>query len=270
MITETSSAIDHWSVYNGRLDLASTGRVSLIKAFADVVRFRLEIEPYELSLIFAAPSDDAENDCLKDLVALQSRYFIDDFLLGVMKSFTRPFGGGEVVPMPARMWELDNCLPRFATGALNLEHWADSDAEPTHHIFVDKQHFERLLMSLPTDDTLSDYQLRCIFDPRYALMQREQHKQNEQFDGAPSPIENGSSVLPIRSNSQDRLIGLEKVKELSGFGRSKIYAMMSDGHFPKRVGDGGKALWSEREVDRWVEQRKDSRLKSFSSGVGYK
>ena len=259
MITETSSAIDYWSVYDGRLDLASTGRVSLIKAFADVVRFRLEIEPYELSSIFAAPSDDAENDCLADLVALQSQYFIDDFLSGVMTSFTRPFGGGEVVPMPACMWELDNCLPRFAKGALNVGHWADSDAEPTHHIFVDKQHFEQLLMSLPTDDTLSDYQLRCIFDPRHALMQRKQHKQNEQLVGAPSPIADGSGVLPIRSNPQDRLIGLEKVKELSGFGRSKIYAMMSDDHFPKRVGAGGKALWSEREIDQWVEQRKDSR-----------
>ncbi len=259
MITGTSFVIDHWSVYDDRLDLASAGRVSLVKAFADVVHFRLEIEPYELFSIFAAPSDNAENDCLKDLVALQSRYFIDDFLSGVMTSFTRPFGGGDVVPMPIHMWELDDCLPRFATGALNLERWADSDAEPTHHIFVDKQHFEQLLMSLPTDDSLSDYQLQCIADPRHALMQREQPKQNEQFVGAPSPIVNGSGALPIRSNHQDRLIGLEKVKELSGFGRSKIYAMISDGQFPKQVGVGGKALWSEREIDQWVEQRKGSR-----------
>lgn len=90
MITETSFVLGHWSVYDGRLDLASTDRVCLVEAFANVVRCRLEIEPHELSSIFAAPSDDAENDCLKDLVALQSQYFIDDFLSGVMTSFTRP------------------------------------------------------------------------------------------------------------------------------------------------------------------------------------
>ncbi len=50
------------------------------------------------------------------------------------------------------MWELDDGLPRFATGAINLEHWTNTDAEPTHHIFVDKEQFEKLLMSVPTDD----------------------------------------------------------------------------------------------------------------------
>jgi predicted DNA-binding transcriptional regulator AlpA len=248
--------IEPWSPYDGRQDLASVGRVSLVKAFADVVRVRLGTEPYELSSVFAAPSDDAENDCEKDLVALQSRYFIDDFLSGAMMSFARPIGGGEAVPMPASMWELDDCLLRFATGAFNLERWVDTDTEPTHYIFVDRQQFEKLLMSLPTDDTLSDYQMQYLADPRHAIRQREQSKQTP---GAPLPIIDSPDLPHSHVSSQDRLLGLASVMEVCGYKKSKIYDMVQKGQFPKQTGDGGKALWSAHEIYQWVEQRKDKR-----------
>ncbi|WP_187334936.1 helix-turn-helix transcriptional regulator [Novosphingopyxis iocasae] len=193
---------------------------------------------------------------MKDLVGLQSRYFVDGFLSGSITSFARPIGGGEAVRMTPTMWELDDCLPRFATGTLNLEHWTDSDAAPTHHIFVDNEQFEKLLMSLPTDDYLSEYQLQCIADPRFALMQRQQ---NDQSALEPSPASD-SRVGPSPAPSpQDRLINLNSVLERCGIKKSKLYDLIKGDQFPKQASVGGRSLWSEREVDHWVEQRKTDR-----------
>tara|TARA_B100000678_G_scaffold263990_2_gene247176 strand:- start:558 stop:1331 length:774 start_codon:yes stop_codon:yes gene_type:complete len=254
--TAASRTIDPWSPYDGRSDLASAGRLSLINAFTAVVRFRLGIEPHELSSIFAAPSDDADNDCMKDLVGLQSRYFVDGFLSGSITSFARPIGGGEAVRMTPTMWELDDCLPRFATGTFNMEYWTDSDAKPTHHIFVDNEHFEKLLMSLPTDDYLSEYQLQCIADPRFALMHRQQNERSV----SSQPSDSDSAAEPTRApDPQDRLIRLGSVIERCGIQKSKIYELIKIDQFPKQASVGGKSLWSEREIDQWVEQRKTDR-----------
>ncbi|WP_420606539.1 helix-turn-helix transcriptional regulator [Novosphingopyxis sp.] len=248
--------IELWSPYDGRQDFASVGRISLIKAFANVVRLRLNIEPHELSSIFAAPSDDAENDCGKDLVGVQAHYLVDDFLSGAVTSFARPIGGGDVVTMLAKMWELDDYMPRFATGALNLERWSDPDAKPTHHIFVDKQQFEQFLMSLPADDELSDYQLQCLADRRLAIMQGQQ---NERASGDPSLDVNGVVGLSATSSVQDRLLEMQSIIALCGCQKSKIYAMIKGGEFPQQVSVGGKSLWSEKEINQWVEQHKDKR-----------
>ncbi len=86
-----------------------------------------------------------------------------------------------------------------------------------------------------------------------------QPQQNELTSSAPSPPVNGSGTPTSHSTLRDKLIGLEIVKELSGCGRSKIYAMMQNGQFPKQVSVGGKSLWSEREIDAWVEQNKGKR-----------
>ena len=93
MTAAVSGAIELWLPYDGRSDLGLASRLSLIKAFAAVVRFRLGIEPHQLSFIVGAPGDEAENDCLKDLVALQSQYLIDDLLSGALRSVARPIGG---------------------------------------------------------------------------------------------------------------------------------------------------------------------------------
>ena len=193
---------------------------------------------------------------MKDLVGLQSRYFVDGFLSGSITSFARPIGGGEAVRMTPTMWELDDCLPRFATGTFNMEYWTDSDAKPTHHIFVDNEHFEKLLMSLPTDDYLSEYQLQCIADPRFALMHRQQNERSV----SSQPSDSDSAAEPTRApDPQDRLIRLGSVIERCGIQKSKIYELIKIDQFPKQASVGGKSLWSEREIDQWVEQRKVDR-----------
>lgn len=248
--------IEPWSPYDSRQSLTSANRVSLVKAFADVIKLRLDIEPHEFSTIFAAPSDEAENDALKMLVELQTRYFVDNFLSKVMTSFARPIGGGEPISMAGNMWELDDYLPRFATGALNLKRWANADAEPTHHIFVDKQQFELLLLSLPADDELSDYQLQCLDDPSHAIRQRQQ---TERPSSVNSPAVNAVVRPTIASGSQDRLLDMKTITGLCGIKKSKIYDMIKKGQFPKQVSFGGRSRWSEQEINEWIEQSKDAR-----------
>lgn len=227
--------IEPWSPYDSRQSLTSANRVSLVKAFADVIKFRLDIEPHEFSAIFTAPSDEAESDALKMLVELQTRYFIDDFLSEVMTSFARPIGGGEPISMAGHMWEVDDCLPRFAKGALNLERWADTDSEPTHHIFVDKHQFELLLLSLPADNELSDYQLQCIDNPSHAIRQRQQ---TEQASSANSPAADAIVPKSVACGSQDRLLDMTTIIGLCGIKKSKIYDMIKKGRFPQQVSFG--------------------------------
>ena len=73
--------------------------------------------------IFEAPEDDGENDAARDLVQLDAEHMARAFAIGKLDTFGPPLGGGEVVTIPTAHWELDDPLPRFATGALNLERW---------------------------------------------------------------------------------------------------------------------------------------------------
>lgn len=54
----------------------------------------------------------------------------------------------------------------------------------------------------------------------------------------------------------DRLIGLKEVESKVGFKKSKIYARMALGLFPKPIKDGHQSLWSEAEITLLVEEMK--------------
>ncbi len=70
------------------------------------------------------------------------------FANGRLDTFARPLGGGKVVGIDAGLWELDEPLHRFATGAFNFELWADPEAPLTHRIFVDDVQFDDWLAAL--------------------------------------------------------------------------------------------------------------------------
>lgn len=49
---------------------------------------------------------------------------------------------------------------------------------------------------------------------------------------------------------------LKKVMEMTGLGRSSIYQFIADGHFPKPVPLGGRAVgWVASEVGEWIAAR---------------
>ena len=88
------------------------------------------------------------------------------FAIGKLDTFGRPLGGGEVVTIPMAHWELDDPLPRFATGAFNLKQWWEASAELTHRIFVDTKQFDRWLASLKPLGPLTNRQVEAILDPQ--------------------------------------------------------------------------------------------------------
>lgn len=70
--------------------------------------------------------------------------------------------------IPAAHWEIDDPLPRFATGVFNATEWADADADApaTHRIFVDAKEFDEWLAGLKPLGPLSDRELEGALNPR--------------------------------------------------------------------------------------------------------
>ena len=57
-----------------------------------------------------------------------------------------------------------------------------------------------------------------------------------------------------------RFLRLKEVIKRTGYQRSNIYLLMSQGQFPKSVSIGGRAVaWLESEVDSWIQERVDLR-----------
>jgi len=57
------------------------------------------------------------------------------------------------------------------------------------------------------------------------------------------------------ADKPDRLLRIGDVKNLVGLGKSKIYALVAEGAFPKPYKLSPKAArWSEREVTAWIDR----------------
>ena len=57
----------------------------------------------------------------------------------------------------------------------------------------------------------------------------------------------------------DTLLRLPVVMEQTGCKRSKLYALVAAGAFPKPIKIDSCACWSAQEVSEWIEQRKSDR-----------
>ena len=52
------------------------------------------------------------------------------------------------------------------------------------------------------------------------------------------------------------ILRLPAVKSRTGLSRSTIYLRISEGHFPKAISLGGRAVgWIEAEVNDWLNQQ---------------
>ncbi len=257
-----SSSIAPWSPYEGRTSVVSHGRITLTSAFADLVQARQGFISYELPEIFAAPEDESENDAARDLVRLEAEHLTRMFAIGRLASFARPIGGGEIVSIEAWAWELDDPLPRFATGALNFKRWADSDAPPTHRIFVERAQFQEWLAELKPLGTLSNRQVEEIVDPQLrasrAVAIRKVSEQSRAAidDNRPIP----TSCDPPGVGPE--LLTLKQVSALIGRSSSTIYADEASGTFPERIKLGSSSRWKKSEVLAWVEEQAARRTRS--------
>jgi prophage regulatory protein len=53
-----------------------------------------------------------------------------------------------------------------------------------------------------------------------------------------------------------RMLRLAQVLDITGFGKTKIYALQAEGKFPMRVKIGSRAIaWIEEEVQAWLAAR---------------
>lgn len=55
----------------------------------------------------------------------------------------------------------------------------------------------------------------------------------------------------VKPNDTGRWIRLPEVRQRIGFGRSKIYQMISDGDFPPQIKLGRASVWKESDVVAW-------------------
>ena len=249
--------ITPWSPYLEQAFATSAGRRALVEAFGDLVRFQQGFSPHELPEIFAAPEDEGENDACRHLVSMDAACLTAQFLHGRIATLARPLGGGEVVSIEASLWEIDDPLPRMATGAFNLDQWADPEAEPTHRIFVDSEDFDQWLAGLNSPSRLSDRDLEAALDPKLraarAVAARlvktalEPQRQSFQSDADVS--------LSQSLSFGDELLTRPEVEVLIKLKKSAIYTKIEKDGFPEGIPLGGKVVWRKSEVMAWVEEK---------------
>lgn len=51
------------------------------------------------------------------------------------------------------------------------------------------------------------------------------------------------------------LVPLSTVKERVGLGKTKIYAEIKAGSFPRCIKNGRKSVWVNSEISNWIEER---------------
>ena len=239
--------------------MVSSGRIALTAAFADVVCVRAGFPSHQLSEIFSAPLDDGENDAARDLVRHDAEHMTRMFVNGRIDTFARPLGGGDVVGIPPTVWEIDDPLNRFATGALNLDRWWEIESPPTHRIFIDRQQFDEWLAALKPLGFLTNRQVEEVVDPQLRAKRavaeqrlKSELPQSASLESTGSESKQGAGDPP---GVGPLLLAVSEVSELIGRSNSTIYADVKKGAFPEGIKLGSSTRWKRTEVLAWIEEQ---------------
>ncbi|MGY6637612.1 MAG: helix-turn-helix domain-containing protein [Erythrobacter sp.] len=270
-----ANELEPWSLYVGRDALISAGRKSLIAAFGEVVTSSAGVLPHELPEVFSAPADEGDNDLVRDLVKADAERLMEALVHDKIACFARPMSGGDIVPMPASMWEIDDPLPRMAIGAFNMQDWANPAALPTHRIFVDATQFDQWLATIRDTGSLSARQVEEIIDPTLraarAVARKRISEEAENFETGSLQAENPIAPSFSDTAKTDRSLGLGpmllsigQVADLVRRGRSTIYQMVKDGDFPEPLKIGSSSRWKKHEILLWIEEQAAKRGESRS------
>lgn len=253
--------ITPWSPFLARTMLPSAGRITLTAAFADVMNIRCGFEAHELPEIFYAPSDDGENNACRDIVRLNAEYTAEQFMRGRIPTFARPLEGGIITPLDPSLWEIDDPLRRFATGAFNLDQWHDSNADLTHRLFVDSATFNRWLLLQRPLGPLSSAEIEAVLDPQVRAarsMAAANTVCTSDQTGFEEPHPSRTSTYCFEETSDT--IALAEVMRRTSLKRSTIYFYMGNGKFPQNFPlTDNRVGWSAGEIDRWIGERAANR-----------
>ncbi|QIQ86381.1 AlpA family transcriptional regulator [Erythrobacter sp.] len=246
-----------WAAYAVQEPIVSAGRCSLIEAFGDLVRCQAGFQPHELPEIFEAPTDEGENDVCRRLVQLDAAFLTKQFVLGKIATFARPIGGGETVAIPPEHWEIDDPLPRFATGTYNAADWANVQAPQSHRIFVDTARFEEWLAGLKPPGPLNDRELDEALDPQLRASQAVAARRVKAVLEPQTKRAEPDAALSLSQSltAGDELLTLPQVEALIKLKRSSIYAKIESDGFPQNILLGGRAVWKKSAVLAWVEEK---------------
>ena len=249
-----------WVPYLAEAFPASSSGTHLAEAFARLVEGRYELGRRELfDLMTSVEGEDGGLGLERCFIRDAARRVAEALMSGAIKSFARPVIGGPVQPMPAMMWEIDDPLPRFATGCFNWDAGFDSTAPLTHRIFVSTSDFQGFLASLPP---VMDWEPAGGDESKGAETPLEAVKTGLT---APSPA---TASYPIRATypsvadapAESRYIGLKEVLALTGISRSTLYAKMEAGSFPSQCKVGPRmSRWWQHEVVAWQQAQPRAR-----------
>ncbi len=206
----------------------STGRALLARAFAHWCVLHHGYAPEEVA---AALGGDAEvGRSVLQNVRFGARLLGELIAAERLNTFARPFGAGRPERIPAGDWELDDFTDRFARSAMNPKRPFDSDAEPTHWIFVDLEGFNTLVEESCADLQPVERAARII-----RRIAPEEH------------------LPPATGTSSDDHVRLPEVMRRTGMSRSTIYRRIEQGRFPSQIDmDGNISAWREGEIACWL------------------
>lgn len=226
-------------------------------AFADFINVCCDFEHHELQDIFCLPADEGENDACREIVRSNSEFMTEQFVCGKIATFARPLNGGIITHLDASIWEIDDPLTRFATGAFNLDQWAVPNAEFTHRLFVDSVDFNRWLMLQEPSGLLSSSEIEAALNPRAraarSLAATDNLRRHDQISFEERTVPTDSAYcFEERSDT----IALAEVLRRTSLKRSTIYFYMGEGKFPQNFQlTDNRVGWSAVEIDRWIGER---------------
>jgi excisionase family DNA binding protein len=264
VVQKFESDLIPWSAYAASEHIVSAGRRSLISAFGDLIRCKAGFQPHELQEIFGAPADEGENDACRHLVELDAALLTAQFVLGNIATFARPRGGGEAVAIPPAHWEIDDPLPRFASGTYNAADWANAEAPASHRIFVDAAEFDAWLAKLQPPGPLTDSQIEEVLDPRLraarsiAARKPKRVRRTDSLDRHGLGLDATTSDTPVNT-AQPTLLTIKEVLRLTRLGRSTAYRLLSAGSFPNPIKIGRSSRWLKSDVDEWIAKQATTR-----------
>lgn len=264
-----------WQPYIEPQPISSAG-ISLVEAFGKMVQSEWSLHSFELFEALAEIEHTPEGEVpVSAIVQTCARTFQEAVLAGTLQTSARPLDGGEPTALKPLHWEIDNPVPRIASGCLNLEDWSNGLATPTHRIFVDRSDFDTFLASLMTQDEIYDAvgQARKSFTSapppqtspateKRALPERDRHRRQMAGEtvrqaGAKNPqgLAPATEQAPVRA--EETILRRPEVLSRIAVSASTLDNLIKAGTFPKQIQLGPRSVgWYESQIAEWIAQRR--------------